>query len=104
MTPEGKVKDEIKKYLDSIGAQYFMPVQTGYGRTAVDFLCCVRGKYVAIEAKRPGVYEATVLQKRFLKGVTDAGGLAFVSDSVERVKKMIEDHILGAYRDSLQGD
>ncbi len=97
MTPEAKVKKEIKAYLTSIGAYFFMPVQTGLGVKSIDFLCCIRGKFVGIEAKRPGVYDATPLQKLTLERMNKAGGLAFVTDSLERTKKMIEDHILGAY-------
>lgn len=50
-TPEGRLKDEVKKYLDSVGAYWFMPVQTGYGRTTLDFLVCHKGKFIGIETK-----------------------------------------------------
>lgn len=77
-TPEGKVKKEIKEYLDSIGAYYFMPVQMGMGvRGTPDFLCCVRGRFVAIEAKAPGK-EPNSFQKLTLARITETQGINFV--------------------------
>lgn len=77
-TPEGKVKKEIKKVLDDLGACYFMPVSTGYGRAGVsDFIVCLNGRFVAIEAKAKGG-KLTENQIKFLKGVDKAGGGAFV--------------------------
>ena len=98
MTPEGKVKAQIRQYLDAIGAYHFWPVQSGYGAATVDCLACVNGRWVAIEVKRPGVVEATPRQRRVLAKVHEAGGFGFVTDSLTRTKKMIEDHVLGKYR------
>ena len=53
-TPEGKVKDQIKSVLNKFGIYYFMPVQNGMGKPGLDFYCCYRGKFIAIEAKAPG--------------------------------------------------
>lgn len=58
-TPEGKVKDEIRKILDRFGAYYFMPVQSGYGQAGLDFHCHIvnkNGYAIAfyIEAKAAG--------------------------------------------------
>ncbi len=96
MTPEGKVKKEIKAYLDSLGAYYFMPVQTGYGAKTIDFLCCVRGQFVGIEAKAPGEVP-TKFQSLTMTAMHNAGGIAFATDSLERTKRYIEDHVLGLY-------
>ncbi len=76
--PEGRVKDAIKKILATSGAYFFMPYQAGMGRAGVaDFSCCIRGKYVAIEAKA-GKGATTALQERELQAVRDAGGVALV--------------------------
>lgn len=94
---ERDVKRAIKAYLDSLGAYWFMPVPTGFGRKTIDFLCCVNGRFIGIECKRPGVYKADPFQRRVIEDIIRAGGLAFVTDSLERAQMMIEDHILGAY-------
>jgi hypothetical protein len=84
-TPEGKVKDDVKRYLRSIGAYFFMPVQTGYGATALDFFVCYRGRFYGIETKRRGVTKVRPLQDAVIKQIEAAGGEAFVADRVETV-------------------
>jgi hypothetical protein len=68
VTPEGKVKKEIKRMLDAFDVYYFMPVQMGLGAAGLDFHCVVRfGEHALaffIEAKKPGD-EPTDRQERF---------------------------------------
>jgi hypothetical protein len=55
-----------------------MPIGTGYGNSGVpDFLCCVNGKFVAIEAKA-GKGEVTALQLKNLSDINKAGGYTLV--------------------------
>jgi hypothetical protein len=86
--PEVKVKDQIKKYLTSIGAWWCMPIGTGWGRAGIpDFLVCWRGFFFAIEVKAPGKRgNTTTMQERELAGVKDAMGVAVVVDDVEQLK------------------
>jgi hypothetical protein len=89
-TPEGKIKDKVKAYLDSIGAYYFMPVQMGYGKRTLDFLVCYRGQFIAIEAKRPGgVPDA--FQQRIINEIIRAHGRCYVVDSVEKLALVQDD-------------
>lgn len=82
MTPEGDVKDEITKELLKRGAHIFMPVQYGYGKRAVDFVVCLNGRYVAIEAKRADCPpKPTRLQLDFLRKTRAAGGVGVVAQS-----------------------
>lgn len=86
-TPEGKVKKEIKAFLESIGAWYFMPVQTGYGRRTLDFLGCYRGRFFAIEAKRGDrIEKPAAFQALEIHEILSHGGLAFMAQSVDDVK------------------
>lgn len=87
-TPEGRVKDEIKAYLKEIGAYYFMPVQTGYGRRGVDFFICFRGHFMAVETKA-GKPVATIAQARVLQDVIIAGGTGLCVNSVEQLASYI---------------
>lgn len=88
MTPEGKVKTEIKRYLNAINAWYFMPVQNGMGVVGVpDFVACVRGRLVGIECKAPGkLGNVTENQRRQLTGINEAGGIGVVVDSVDALR------------------
>jgi hypothetical protein len=73
-TPEAKVKAKIKAILKAHNVYYAMPIGTGYGNSGVpDFLCCVNGRFVAIEAKA-GKGLATALQLKNLQAINKAGG------------------------------
>jgi hypothetical protein len=85
VTPEGQLKKQVKHFLTECGAYFFMPVQTGYGRTTVDFLCCIGGRFVAIETKAKGK-TPTPLQLIVLGQIREAGGVAFWTDNIEKVK------------------
>lgn len=57
MTPEGKVKQELKEYLATLGdaCWYCMPMNFGYGKNGVpDFIICYRGYFLAPETKKKG--------------------------------------------------
>lgn len=78
MTPEAKVKKQIRAILDAEGVYYAMPMGTGYGNSGVpDFLCCVAGKFMAIEAKA-GKGRTTALQDSHIQRITIAQGAALV--------------------------
>lgn len=54
MTPEGEVKREIRAILRSYEPKvfWFMPVTTGMGQRGIpDFIVCVNGWFLGIEAK-----------------------------------------------------
>jgi hypothetical protein len=77
-TPEAKVKTKIKAILKAHSIYYAMPIGTGYGNSGVpDFLCCVNGKFVAIEAKA-GKGEVTALQLKNLSDINRAGGYTLI--------------------------
>lgn len=77
-TPEVKVKTQIKKILDDVGAYYVMPISGGFGNSgALDYSVCIRGRYVGIEAKA-GKNKPTALQLYHMTQIRKAGGLAFV--------------------------
>ena len=77
-TPEAKVKAKIKLILKEYGVYYAMPIGTGYGTSGVpDFLCCVAGRFVAVEAKA-GRGTTTALQIKNLREIEAAGGITFV--------------------------
>lgn len=54
MTPEGAVKEKVKKVLRHYHAWYYMPVPGGYGVPSLDFLCCIKGRMFSIETKALG--------------------------------------------------
>jgi hypothetical protein len=79
VTPEGRVKAKVKRALDKLGPDCwrFMPVQTGYGSQALDFLLVIRGRFVAIETKAPGK-GLTPMQEGTKAAIEAAGGIVLV--------------------------
>ena len=94
-TPEAKVKAKIKAILKAHDIYYAMPIGTGYGSSGVpDFLCCVNGKFVAIEAKA-GKGKTTALQDKNIKQIIASGGLAIVvnEDNMQELELLLK-HVL----------
>ena len=92
-TPEAKVKAKIKAILKAHSIYYAMPIGTGYGSSGVpDFLCCVNGKFVAIEAKA-GKGEATALQLKNLRDINNAGGYTLIinENNLEHLTNVISE-------------
>lgn len=87
MTPEGRVKKAIKDWLIKRGIWYFMPAANGMGKVGVpDFICCWRGRFLAIEAKAPGKRDATTPNQRLrIQEIIEAGGTALVIDDVAQL-------------------
>jgi len=78
MTPEGKVKANIKKILKAHDAYYSMPIGTGFGAMGVpDFLVCHKGRFIGIEAKTVG-NKPTKLQGSNMEHIRSCGGVALV--------------------------
>ena len=91
VTPEGKVKAEIKKVLEAAGAWYFMPSMNGYGRKGIpDFIGCVNGRFFAIEAKAENG-KATPWQERELAAIAKSGGMAMIAKSGDDVREFLKD-------------
>jgi hypothetical protein len=89
MTPEGKVKAEIKKVLAEYECWYFMPAMNGYGRSGIpDFVGCYKGTFFAIEAKSANG-KLTPNQEREIAAMLATGGRVVVARSAEAVREMM---------------
>ncbi len=91
-TPEGKLKDRVKKYLDTLKPRVFHVKVLGGGAQASgmpDFFVCVRGQFVALELKAPdGKVEP--LQQAILDWIALSGGKALVTANFEEVRWLFE--------------
>ena len=77
-TPEGKVKEKVKKLLTKHGAYFFMPRGTTYGRSGIpDFIVCAHGLFVGVETKA-GRNEPSALQDLEMLNIRKAGGITLV--------------------------
>ena len=91
MTPEAKVKTKIKAVLKEEGVYYAMPIGTGWGNSGVpDFLCCVNGRFLGIEAKANG-NKPTELQKKNLMDIELSGGYtAVINENASDLQYLVE--------------
>ncbi|MDE2000719.1 MAG: hypothetical protein KGI52_17535 [Burkholderiales bacterium] len=90
------MKRDIKKFLDGLVqaglCYYFMPVQTGFGASTLDFLICYKGRFFAIETKRPDKpSKMTARQEEIARRMRLAGGVVIVARDVELVKALMVD-------------
>ena len=93
MTPEGKVKNKVKKVLQELNAYYSMAVTGGFGNSgAPDFIVCYRGRMIGIECKA-GDNKATALQLHHLSEIRRCGGKAMIVNetNVDTLKKELQD-------------
>jgi len=91
VTPEAKVKAKIKEVLKMERIYYAMPIGTGYGNSGVpDFLCCVNGRFLGIEAKANG-NKPTELQKKNLMDIELSGGYtAVINENASDLEYLVE--------------
>lgn len=77
-TPEVKVKDKIKAIIKACNGYYCLPVMSGMNENGTpDFLVCIGGIFIAVEAKA-GNNTPTTLQKVRLREIRSKGGIAVV--------------------------
>ena len=91
-TPEGEIKDQVRKVLDEMGAYYFFPAANGYGRTGIpDIIACVGGHFIGIECKA-GSKQPTALQQRELDNIERAEGTGILvnADNINILKDILE--------------
>jgi predicted nucleic acid-binding Zn ribbon protein len=107
MTPEGKVKDEVRDVLRMRMIWYYMPVQMGYGVGGIpDFICCWRGIFMGIECKAPGKRRTvTPLQRQCHSEIRSHGGRVVVVESGAEFAAwmdLLEDSIVPDVIDAMQ--
>ena len=91
MTPEARVKANIKKLLVAMGVWYFLPAASQFGKKGIpDFICCANGHFLAIEAKSNG-NRATDLQLHRIDEIKQHKGTALVVDetNLEHLERIV---------------
>ena len=92
MIKEQNIQTSIMNYISSIGG---LPIKFNnigiYAKAGVsDILACIKGRFVAIEVKRPG-NKPTAVQLQFITAVNNIGGLAFWADNLQDVKDKLKE-------------
>lgn len=89
MTPEGKVQNDVKRYLKQNRIYHWrFQAQTNLNGIP-DILCLYKGFFIGLELKQEnGV--ATGLQLRKIQNINDNGGIGLIVKSVEEVKQLFD--------------
>jgi len=78
-TPEGRVKKKVRSVLDALGAWYYMPAASPYGRRGIpDFVICANGQAFFIETKANKKGRLTGLQALVREEIEMANGGYFL--------------------------
>jgi len=118
-TPENKVKEKIRDYLESLKPKmfYFSVPASPLGRAGVaDIICSFNGEFIAIELKSEEAYmrlghNMSVAQMLFRNLVEESGGIYMCICNVSMLKEQmlrnfpdeLRDRVLTKNRLSLQG-
>jgi len=79
MTPEGKIKAKVKTLLNATPMTYYdMPVPSGFGKSGLDFNCCVAGHALYIETKASSNEHLTPRQRECALRMLASGAAVFV--------------------------
>jgi len=89
---EQVIQTSIMRYIKSIGGLPIKQNQIGiYAQAGVpDIIACVKGRFIAIEVKRPGK-KPEPIQEAFLESINKKGGIAFWTDNLDKVKNIIKE-------------
>jgi Holliday junction resolvase len=87
---EQRIQTEIVKYIESIGG-YVVKVMVANSNGTPDLICCIDGKFLAIEVKKDGG-KVSELQKHHIKKIQVSGGEAIVAYSVDDVYAHLSNH------------
>lgn len=78
MAQEKQFENKIKKYIEDLGGYQVKFFANSMTRKGVpDLLCCLRGKFLAIEVKAENGHPSE-LQLYQIRKIREAGGIAFV--------------------------
>lgn len=90
MKSEQAIQSDILKYLKSVGA-YTIKVSAATKVGIPDIICCYKGKFLAIEVKKPETKSnVSALQKANIFMIEAAGGIALIAWDKEMVKTFID--------------
>lgn len=90
---EQDIQTKVMSFLHSIG---FLPIKYNalgiYAKSGIpDILACSnKGRFVAIEMKKPGE-KPKAIQQAYLDAINSIGGVAFYATSVEEVKTNLKE-------------
>ena len=95
---EKQLENRMKKYLSNKNIYHFKVHGNGFMRSGIpDLICCINGRFVAIEIKRPdGKGKVSKLQEIEMDRIKKSDGIAVVMDNYNEFVKFIGEIKSGA--------
>ena len=95
MINESQLVSQIKNFLKSKGAYCEKIFGGGFQASGIpDILCCYKGLFVGIEVKSPtGKGRASDVKKLKIKAIRNSGGVAFITDNLKEVERILKGYI-----------
>lgn len=92
---ERQIQKNILKYLNSLpNTRAVKWSQNGRQKGNPDILCCINGRLVLFEVKRPLLGKATLLQRETIKKWKEAGAISEIVESVDDVRDILSNYCL----------
>lgn len=88
--PEGKVQDDIRKYLDSIKDSFWVKPTVTNKRGCPDIIGDIQGLAVYIEVKKDRATKPTKIQQYYLDRATQRGAIGFCAYSATQCREALE--------------
>jgi hypothetical protein len=79
---EKHLQTKIKKHLEKYHNAYVIKGEVNNNRATPDLICCINGKFVAIEVKQKGK-KPRINQEIIINSILKKGGISFYVDSIE---------------------
>jgi len=88
---EQKVQTKIIKHLEGMGA-YIIKVMVASKAGVPDIICCIQGRFVGIEVKKPDKKKNTSkLQDIHIRKIAEAGGIAGVAWDLDSLEVILDE-------------
>jgi Holliday junction resolvase len=86
---ESQIQKKMIDLLEAKGA-YVVKVISANKKGVPDILCCYKGKFIAIEVKRPKTKDnVSNLQKYNLQKIVKAGGISLVAWENDQIEELL---------------
>lgn len=93
--PESKIQKKIVNYLEQEEGAYIVKVVSATKAGVPDILCCIRGKFLAIEVKTPATSKnVSPLQRWNLDRIEEAKGYSLVAWDLPMVKAFLRESLI----------
>ena len=95
---EKQLENRMKKYLSNKNIYHFKVHGNGFMRSGIpDLICCINGRFVAIEIKRPdGKGKVSKVQEIEIDQIKRSNGTAVVMNNYDEFVKFISEIKNGA--------